>query len=741
MASDAMYYFRRYAERLAIISLVFILPALLLSDAYAQEAAPEAPVTIVVTGNESADALKKLIDNVAAQGRPVSISLEKKPDTEAAIGSKDKIQPVEGDFLDLFVRGVKESVDVLPAAPQFFTSLGRWWDSPPPSTSFPLYLLKLFVVLGISAFAGWFALRLLRSVGPRPPPTELAPLSSKLRPAFARLVKDVAAAGIFVVLISLFSARIFDPAAAEGMLTALLIGIFPFILAHIVIGNLLLSPYEPRLRLFTIPRAKRHFMLLITYAVTGMIILSVIGVGDLAGIVSGESAGVYLILSSLFLVFKVWWFWDARRDIAQVILSGASEGTAPHMMRRLFATAMPWFLILSTIVLWTLGRISETVPGGTKWATALGATQVLVVLVPILAVGVSILARQRLLTADPNRTPWQAAARTLMVKLSGACAWLLGLALLGWTWRYLLIQSHSQEGLAALRSVISIIVLAIAGWALTSFVNALFSAYSARGVPAANDEHATPAGGVQTRIGSVLPILRGIAIGSAIGLTILLALTQLGFDIAPLLAGFTILGLAVSFGSQTLVKDIVSGFFFMVEDAFRVGEYIDTGKLKGTVEKISLRSLQLRHQSGLIHTIPFGTLSQVTNASRDWATVKFSLRLDRSTDIEKARKTIKKVGTELMEDPEFAKGFLTPLKMQGVDEIADSAIVVRAKFTAQPAMASAIQREALKRVYTAFTKSGIEFASNAVTVRGGGSADAVAASTASSPSPRPAAAT
>ena len=99
---------------------------------------------------------------------------------------------------------------------------------------------------------------------------------------------------------------------------------------------------------------------------------------------------------------------------------------------------------------------------------------------------------------------------------------------------------------------------------------------------------------------------------------------------------------------------MVAGFFYIVEDAFRVGEYIDTGKLKGTVEKLNVRSLQLRHGSGLIHTIPFGTLSQVTNGSRDWATVKFSLRLDRSTDVEKARKVIKKIGLQMMEDPEMA---------------------------------------------------------------------------------------
>jgi moderate conductance mechanosensitive channel len=408
-------------------------------------------------------------------------------------------------------------------------------------------------------------------------------------------------------------------------------------------------------------------------------------------------------------------------------------------LRRVFAFATPWLLIIGTIILWGLGRVAEAVPGGTTWATALGATQVLIVLSPILAAGASILARQKLMDPDANRTPMQQALRALWVKLYGAGAWLVCLGLLGWTWRSVLIQSHSTEGLLIIRSLVTILALAVAGWSLTTFLNTLFNAYGAHSMMAGGTaENPVPASAVRTRLGSVLPILRGIAIGTTIAVVILLALTQLGVDIAPLLAGFTILGLAVSFGSQTLVKDIVSGFFFMVEDAFRVGEYIDTGKLKGTVEKIGLRSLQLRHQSGLIHTVPFGTLSQVTNASRDWATVKFSLRLDRSADIEKARKTMKKIGIELMEDPEFAPGFLSPLKMQGVDEIADSAIVVRAKFTAQPAMAGLIQREALKRVYVAFNKAGIEFASNAVTVKSGAPTEAAAASAASAtPAPAP----
>jgi small-conductance mechanosensitive channel len=165
------------------------------------------------------------------------------------------------------------------------------------------------------------------------------------------------------------------------------------------------------------------------------------------------------------------------------------------------------------------------------------------------------------------------------------------------------------------------------------------------------------------------------------------------------------------------VKDIVSGIFFMADDAFRLGEYIDTGKLKGTVERITLRAVQLRHQNGPVHTVPFGTLNQITNFSRDWATMKFTLRLDRDADIETARKAIKKLGQHMLDDPELGPELLLPLKMQGVQEIADGAIVVRCKFTARPNKPTWVQREALKRIHRALTEAGVAFASNAVTVR------------------------
>jgi moderate conductance mechanosensitive channel len=235
-----------------------------------------------------------------------------------------------------------------------------------------------------------------------------------------------------------------------------------------------------------------------------------------------------------------------------------------------------------------------------------------------------------------------------------------------------------------------------------------------------------------SRLRTLTPLLRIALFIVIVLVSTLLVLSELGVNITPLIAGASVFGLAISFGSQTLVRDIVSGIFYLADDAFRVGEYIDCGKAKGTVEGFTLRSIRLRHQSGQVHTIPFGQLGQITNFSRDWATVKFNLRFDRDVDLEKLRKVVKKIGSEMAEDPEFKDDILQPLKMQGVADIQDSAMVMRFKFTVRPNRPSYIQREAVKRMVRAFRDAGIEFASGTVAVQavGGGYDPAQAAAAA-----------
>jgi small-conductance mechanosensitive channel len=229
-----------------------------------------------------------------------------------------------------------------------------------------------------------------------------------------------------------------------------------------------------------------------------------------------------------------------------------------------------------------------------------------------------------------------------------------------------------------------------------------------------DDEESTPASRLQT----VLPMTRAF-VGVAVGVVaVLIVLSRLGIDTAPLIAGAGVFGLALSFGSQALVRDIISGLFYMWDDAFRVGEYIDTGRLKGTVESLGVRSVKVRHHNGPLHTVPYGQLGAVTNLSRDFATIKFNLRLEPGTDIELVRRTAKQIGQAMQEDnPEFATEVMVPLKMQGIAEVADNAVVVRFKFTARPVKPSWIQREYLKRIYRVFAEKGITFARGALTLQ------------------------
>ncbi len=235
---------------------------------------------------------------------------------------------------------------------------------------------------------------------------------------------------------------------------------------------------------------------------------------------------------------------------------------------------------------------------------------------------------------------------------------------------------------------------------------------SAADAIADGDATAPPA----SRISTMMPLLRGTAAVMITIVAVMIALESFGVNITPLIAGASVFGIAISFGSQTLVKDIVSGIFYLSDDAFRVGEYIDCGKAKGTVEGFTLRSIKLRHQNGQVHTIPFGQLGQITNFSRDWITVKFNLRFARDTDIEKLRKAAKKIGADMMEMPAIKADILAPFKMQGVADIADNALLVRFKFTAKPGNPAAIQREAVKRMFSVFPAQGIEFAKEGAAV-------------------------
>ncbi|MFY2822743.1 mechanosensitive ion channel family protein [Ruegeria sp. MALMAid1280] len=223
--------------------------------------------------------------------------------------------------------------------------------------------------------------------------------------------------------------------------------------------------------------------------------------------------------------------------------------------------------------------------------------------------------------------------------------------------------------------------------------------------------------GGQSRLATLLPLFRGAILAVVVVTIVLIVLMELGINVSPLFAGAGVVGLAVGFGSQTLVRDIFSGAFFLLDDAFRKGEYIDIGDVKGTVEKISVRSFQLRHHLGALNTIPFGEIKVLTNYSRDWVIMKLPLRVTYDTDVEKVRKLIKKLGQELLSDPVIGENFIQPLKSQGVIEMQDSAMIIRVKFMTKPGDQWLVRKKVYQDIRELFAREGIKFAHREVTVR------------------------
>jgi moderate conductance mechanosensitive channel len=229
------------------------------------------------------------------------------------------------------------------------------------------------------------------------------------------------------------------------------------------------------------------------------------------------------------------------------------------------------------------------------------------------------------------------------------------------------------------------------------------------------------------RVRTLGNLLRSTLIGLVFCIAVLMILRELNLDITPILTGAGIAGVAIGFGAQTLVKDIISGVFYLLDDAFRTGEYIQSGSYKGTVESFSLRSVKLRHHRGPLFTVPFGELGAVQNMSRDWVIDKMSIGITYDSDIEKARKLIKQIGKDLAADPEYAPHIIEPLKMQGVETFGDYAIQIRMKMMTKPGEQFVIRRKAYAMIKKAFDANGIKFASPTVQVAGGDEATAAAA--------------
>jgi moderate conductance mechanosensitive channel len=200
------------------------------------------------------------------------------------------------------------------------------------------------------------------------------------------------------------------------------------------------------------------------------------------------------------------------------------------------------------------------------------------------------------------------------------------------------------------------------------------------------------------RVRTLLPMLR-TAVGALLMVIVALTvLTEIGINVAPLLAGAGVLGLAVGFGSQTLVRDVITGIFLLFEDAVAVGDTITVGGLSGTVEQLSIRSIKLRALDGSVHIVPFSAVTTVTNQTRDFGYAVLDVALDYSADTDQAVMMLRQVGESMRDDEAWAPQLLAPLEVMGVDKMTDAGVILRARIMTPPARRWAVGRELNRRV-------------------------------------------
>lgn len=395
------------------------------------------------------------------------------------------------------------------------------------------------------------------------------------------------------------------------------------------------------------------------------------------GLAGSAQLLLFKLVGLLLLLLFVMLILQNRRGVAQII-SGKEDARLFQLRRRL-ADLWHVLAVLYLVVVYLVWAVG--MPGGFAYVSSATLLTALAVFLGIAAASFAVRmidrafslsdelkARLPGLEARTNR--YLPIVKSVLRGLIAAIATLAvlqawGLDILQW-----LGQAEGRALVSRLASIGAIVLLAIIGWEILS---AGIERYLA-----SNDASQSQ------RARTLLPLIRKVilaALSVIVGLTIL---SELGINIAPLLAGAGVVGLAIGFGAQTLVRDIITGLFILIEDSISVNDYVTMGGHSGTVEALSIRTIRLRDRSGTVHTIPFSDVTAVINFTRDFAYSVLEIGVAYKEDVDRVARVIEKVGQELRQDPAWKNDIVQDLEVLGLDRFDDSAVVIRARIKTAP---------------------------------------------------------
>ena len=645
--------------------------------------------------------------------------------------------------INAFHKQLKNIRDGAVAVPDFLPKAYADLRGPGGTSNIFIMFTAILALLGSGVGAEWLFGRYTEDMRKRlatsPPVYWMVKLKRLLLSGAIELFSICVFSGVTLAVFFSFFNR--GPAARLAFMTFLVVVLV--VRGIGLLSHFLLAPSCPALRCLpltdTAARSLHRWLMAFVLFLGASFLIR--GLLELQG-VSQESI-IFLRAASAAVVFcmLVYLVLSNREPVAQIICHGSGDRSAGvNLLRSQLATfwhllALPYLVLLWCLwVFWLLvGRSDLVLP-----VLALLSSLPLFILLDWLG--------QKLLSAmfgfvdkqEPVEQPCEVEGTTKneqiasepdqevspgvtgpdrFVRILRSC---LSLSIAGIIFFWLLqlwgFEVHLGEEVTA--AALKILFIVSVSWVAWKLIEAAINRKLKEVQGSSETDEDSEAGGTGgSRLGTLLQLLRKFLLVVLLVTVGLIVLSASGINITPLLAGAGILGLAIGMGTQNLVKDIVSGLFFLLDDAFRIGDYIEAGKAKGTVVAITIRSLSLRHTRGMLMNVPFSQLGTVTNFSRDYNIVKLDFRVPFDTDVDKVRKVVKKIDKEIQQDEEMGPNLLSPIKCAGVLALDDSALIMRVKFKSKPGLQFMIQRQVYRRLKELFDKAGLEFATRHVMVR------------------------
>ena len=649
---------------------------------------------------------------------------------EAPEGIGTRLLTILSERLDNLGGEVGTAGEAVLNAPQALTWLKRQATDPALRTTWEWLFVELALVIGSGHAARMIVTRLLQRpramLGARPSRSAI----TKVPLLLVRAVLDAGPIAAFAV--AGFGALVLiEPPPVVRLLGVTYLNASVFVQCALLGVSVLLSPNTPNLRLFPMGDAAARRLMLWS---------AIIAVTMLYGMLLAEAARrlglppqphatmvklVGLVVAGMLMALVL----QSRADVASwlrgeiaappvlpAVERRTTDGRKTARTGRLLRAAGRriadvWHVVANLYIIVLFGIWALEIRGG--FVFVLRAT-----IITLLTVGVArYLGRATLRTAErlvlrfsqpQGRTTWSTrrlrryigpSARLvqwsifLVASLVVLDAW--GLDVREW-----LQTAYGWRIVASSLSILLVVAAALAAWELASAIIERHLTTTDRNGRAIQRS---------ARVRTLLPLLRNALTVVLLTVVVLIALSELGLNIGPLLAGAGVVGLAIGFGAQTLVKDVITGLFILFEDTISVGDVVNVAGKGGLVERITIRTIRLRDFDGTVHTIPFSAVTSVSNMTKDFSYYVFDVTIMHHEPVDRVVSVLQEIGEGLRADPRFAPLILEPLEVLGVDAFQESAVLIKARIKTLPIQQWNVGREFNGRMKKRFNELGIRF--------------------------------